>query len=135
MIYKVYRNLNNGLISIAERSSGLVVAHCDSVTLRRVSFRVSAKGRQRVIDEGRKNVHAFVIGRVIDAANVRPYKGRNLDTGLSIIEDDDMPVSVTYNPFKVAQFVQRKTGVPVFTAQYAKIDKSGNIQIMPVSFH
>lgn len=125
MIYKVYRNINNGLISIAERRSGLVVAHCDSVTMQSVAFRVSDKGRQRVIKEQRKNVHAFAIGRVIDVEGLRPYKGRNLDSGLSVVEDSDMPTVITYNPYKAAQFVEMETSKPVFRAQFAKIHRTG----------
>lgn len=132
MIYKVYRNLNNGLISIAERSSGLVVAHCDSVTLKSVAFRVSDKGRERVVKEGRKNVHAFAFGYVVDYEGLKSYKGRNLQITLALIDDEELTGSVTYNPFKYRSFVEPRTSKPVFRSKLAKIEKSGRIKIKPI---
>ena len=57
---KVYWNLHRNCYSVQQ--NGLVVCHADKVELKNVTFKVNEKGRQRVIKEGRKNVHAFVIG-------------------------------------------------------------------------
>lgn len=57
-----YRNLNRGGYSLVQ--GDLVVAHADDVTLVNASFVVRESGRQRVLAEGVKNVHAFVVGRV-----------------------------------------------------------------------
>jgi hypothetical protein len=61
----VYRNLmrTDGVwYSLLQR--GLVVAHATDVALSRVRFIVREGGRQRVLAEGVKNVHAFVVGRL-----------------------------------------------------------------------
>jgi hypothetical protein len=42
----------------------LVVAHTNEVILVNASFIVRESGRRRVLTEGVKNVHAFVVGRV-----------------------------------------------------------------------
>ena len=57
---KVYWNLHRNCYSVQQ--NGLVVCHADKVELKDVTFKVNEKGRQRVLKEGRKNVHAFVIG-------------------------------------------------------------------------
>jgi hypothetical protein len=59
---KVYYNLHNGLFSIKCKESGLVLAHGEHIQIKDPVFKVSEKGRQRVLAEGKKNVHAYVIG-------------------------------------------------------------------------
>lgn len=59
---KVYFNLHKKCFSIQDAKTGLVVAHADAVNLKDVSFKVSESGRQRVLREKKKNVHAFVVG-------------------------------------------------------------------------
>lgn len=63
----VYYNLRKHLWSIKALdgpSKGRVVAHADKVLVRDATFRVSEAGRQRVIRERRKNVHAGVVGHL-----------------------------------------------------------------------
>ena len=60
----IYKNLHNGLFSV--KQGGLVVAHVASVTLTNVHFKVSEAGRQRVLRDKQKNVHAFVVGMIKD---------------------------------------------------------------------
>lgn len=57
---KVYWNFHRKCFSVQVR--GRVVAHCTSLALLHAHFQVSAAGRARVLREGRKNVHAFIIG-------------------------------------------------------------------------
>ena len=67
---EVYRNLHKGCYSIRALSGedkGRVIDHVQSITLRDVSFVVQPAGRNRVLEEKRKNVHAFVRGTVTDA--------------------------------------------------------------------
>jgi len=62
---RVYRNLHKDCWSIQQKNTKgrwLVVAHTDSITLRDCELRVSEAGRQRVLKEGRKNVHAYIQG-------------------------------------------------------------------------
>jgi len=65
----VYRNLGNASKErYSIRQGGLVVGHADEVYLRDCEFRVSEAGRQRVLQEGRKNVHAYIKGRTLSGA-------------------------------------------------------------------
>lgn len=77
---KVYYNLHKKCYSI--QSNGLVVAHADSLKLDDATFKVSEKGRQRVLAEKRKNVHAFVVGAFVVKNKMTPNE------------------NVYYNPYK-----------------------------------
>lgn len=103
----VYRNLANGCWSV--KVSGLVALHADTVLLRNAEFVVSEAGRQRVLKERRKNVHAGVRGEVVWASviNVRhPFFGMHKHR----LQDlSDVPVlrdgvGVTYNPYESGFF-------------------------------
>lgn len=65
----VYRNLRSGKKcgrwSIMQ--DGLVVGHAGDVSLVNARFLVREAGRQRAIRENRRNVHAFVIGTLVDS--------------------------------------------------------------------
>ena len=61
----VYRNLTKGCWSIRARRGkykGKVVAHADMLNLWECFFHVSEAGRQRVLSEKKKTVHAWVTG-------------------------------------------------------------------------
>tara|TARA_R110000744_G_scaffold299835_1_gene409183 strand:- start:65 stop:487 length:423 start_codon:yes stop_codon:yes gene_type:complete len=133
----VYRNLHNGLISIKDVGTGLVLGHADAIDLQGATFIVREAGRQRVIKEKRKNVHAFVRGRVVDVLNFKPFKGRE-----PIMEDNSgwnctiLPyrgsllrtnTMVSYNPYKAAHFVT-PTGDKVDYANLCTIQSNGKIQ-------
>ena len=64
----VYRNLHQACWSVRAtngRDSGLVIAHADEIAMRDVDFVVNESGRQRVLSEGRKNVHAGIVGEFV----------------------------------------------------------------------
>lgn len=107
--FDVYRNLNNGKLSLrgVDVHNRLVVDHTDRVLLTNCEFKVSESGRQKVIENNRKNVHATVRGEV------REFESTTLDTEL------------TYNPFKFESFVTRDEHTPVHTAEKVCIDVSG----------
>jgi hypothetical protein len=84
-----------------ERQTRRVVRHCSTVVVEQAEFKVSKKGRERVLREKSKNVHAFVCGTVCED---RP------------IPELDTLVAVTYNPYKYATFVRRDTEEPVHNA-------------------
>jgi len=64
MKVRVYYNLHKRRLSVQEKVNGRwkVVNHVDTIHLKNVDFRVSQAGRQRVLQQKRKNVHAFIIG-------------------------------------------------------------------------
>ena len=99
----VYFNLHKLLWSVRALEGpdkGRVIQHAHEVHLVDCTFKVSEAGRQRVLSERRKNVHAGVVGRLADAAPA------NMPAGLR----------VTYNPYKYATFVLADTVEPVHAA-------------------
>lgn len=107
---KVYRNLNNGLLSIVDTSTDLVLGYCEAIQLFNVTFKVSQKGRERVLKEKRKNVHAYVLGYVEDTVN-----GFNATS------------EATYNPYKYESFVDVKTKEEISQAHKVQVHMSGRI--------
>lgn len=106
----VYLNLHRDCVSVRSRESedyGTVVAHRPKVTVEDVSFVVQPSGRQKCIEEGVKNVHAFVRGKWND--NRRVLMGER----------------VTYNPFEYQQFVHAEDERPVASAEVAMITRKG----------
>jgi hypothetical protein len=80
-------------------STALKLSNCE--------FKVSEAGRQRVLKEQRKNVHAGVVGNVV-AIDIT-------------IDDLDNPLNeltqLTYNPYKYNSFVIKETEQPVKFAE------------------
>ena len=105
---EVYFNLHKKMLSV--RVNGKVVAHAPAITLENPTFHVSEAGRQRVLKNRRKNVHAWVRG---DWNNY-------LHTGTSHIIPENS-VEVTYNPYKFSTFVLAKDGTPIKNARYVAI--------------
>lgn len=101
----VYYNLHKHTFSV--QKSGLVLLHVDYIKLKDVEFRVRSGGREKVNLEKRKNVHAFVIGNVVDFCEY-PCE--------SIPEETDGKV-ITYNPYIHKSFVVKETGEPIFNAE------------------
>ena len=101
----VYYNLHKHTFSVTYDSK--VIMYADYVKLDDVEFRVRKGGKERVRSEKSKNVHAFVIGRLLDYCEYP-------------CEDIPSPSSdkvVTYNPYKHDTFVFKNTEEPVYYAQ------------------
>jgi len=115
MRVEVYFNLHKKTFSVRSARSGRVILHTDKVHIANPEFVVRQSGRNRVLSEGRKNVHAFVRGDVTFFTDTnRP----TLDT-------------LTYNPYKYASFVDKQTEEPVYEASRAWLtvtDKIPTIQ-------
>jgi hypothetical protein len=77
-LYKVYRNLHNGKLSI-KNSCGLVAGHCDSIILTTVKFKVNRKGIARIQKKKRKEVIATANGNILSVSGFVPFKGRNVE--------------------------------------------------------
>lgn len=58
---RCYRNLHTGLWSVKQ---GVVRFHTSEIVLTNAKFIVNETGRQRVLREQRKNVHAYVVGYI-----------------------------------------------------------------------
>jgi len=107
----VYFNLHKKLFSVRDHITGIVVGHTDMIALENVTFKVSEAGRQRVLREKRKNVHAGVMG---------------------IVKDFPCPVAWStafYNPYKYESFVDIN-GQKLSTASLVVLIKRPKAQIL-----
>ena len=106
---QVYYNLLKKCLSI--RHKGKVIEHAQEVTLTDARFHVQQAGRERVLKQKRKNVHAYISGKLKESfwftqspSYVWTAKQR-----------------VTYNPYKYKNFVDKKTLEPVTSAEVVHI--------------
>ena len=101
---RIYRNLNNGTMSIQvkDNKSWKVVGHVTNAIVRDVRFHIQEGGRQRVIREQRKNVHAWGEGILI---------GQFSDSVVA-------PIALGYDPYTNATFVQRGTKNAIAKCSY-----------------
>jgi len=91
---EVYRNLHKKCWSV--RQGGKVKVHTSYICLQDVNFVVQPAGREKVLREQKKNVHAFVKGYLISHKTINDGW-----RGLSIAWTMDV---VTYNPYKHPYF-------------------------------
>ena len=107
MKVKVYYNLHKNcysIVSLEKEDYGRVIKHENCVALFDAQFRVSEKGRQRVLREKTKNVHAYVVGNWLGHLNDE-------------ITISGLPIKLaTYNPYKYGSFVDAKSKKPLTKA-------------------
>jgi len=107
----VYFNLRKKVFSVRAlegAKKGLVVAHVNRILIDEPEFVVSEAGRQRVLREQQKNVHAGVRG--------------TWTAWVDGIERWDYLTPVTYNPYLYSTFVEKSTLAPVHKATFAVLD-------------
>lgn len=110
---RVFRNWKHDCYSIMQ--DGRLKASARQVRLCDVEFRVRESGRQRMLQNRRKNVHAYAIGRLLDF--VHPDDGRSLE-GMA-------GRGIYYNPYEFPSFVDGETRAPVTFASAARFDEAG----------
>jgi hypothetical protein len=111
---KVYYNLHKHTFSV--QKNNIVVLHADYVKLNNVEFRVRQRGMEKVRQEKSKNVHAFVIGNLVD------YCKYPCDE----IPEEPTGNIVTYNPYRFDSFVYQDTELPVYNATEVDLINSRN---------
>ena len=110
----VYYNLHKHTFSVTYDSK--VIIHADYVKLEDAEFRVRPGGKEKVRSEKSKNVHAFVIGKLLDYCEY---------------PCDNLPITnfgkiVTYNPYKYDSFVYKNDKRPVYHAKEVDMVNSSN---------
>ena len=116
MKVEIYFNLHKRLFSIRERH-GKVIAHKKWVGLVRPTFIVQQGGREKVLRDKSKNVHAFVRPESIwgDSSTTDTY----LLSKANGVPDFDQTLTdyttVRYNPYKYTSFVDENED-PIFEA-------------------
>ena len=101
----IYYNLHKSCWSVMQ--DGLVVGHAKELFLDASEFRVRPGGHRKVLQEKRKNVHAFVVTNGI--VSLSSYGPEDLGA-------DSKFRQVKYNPYKAGHFVYADTGEKAETA-------------------
>ena len=114
MRVEVYRNLHTGLMSVRE-AHGRVLTHEERVFIGFPKFVVQPAGREKVLREQRKNVHAFVRGVCLG------FSEGNLSGFTGYTEWRQ----ATYNPYKFDCFVDKETEAPLYSATHAVVTTTG----------
>lgn len=112
---RVYWNTRLSCFSVQKYSLDLhrwhLWYHCDQVSLKNCQFKVWEESRKRCLREGRKNVHAFVIGTLIP----------------TIPCNQDKWQLVRYNPYECGSFT--KNGIPIHGAYWTYLER-GSIYLV-----
>lgn len=111
----VYFNLHKRVFSVKAlegKDKGRVIGHRTSLALDSPTFKVSEAGRQRVIREKRKNVHAGVVGYITS-----PYDWS---------KEEVQWTAVLYNPYLFSSFVTFN-GKPVHKARFANMNINNGV--------
>lgn len=126
-MYRIYRNLHNGLLSIQCIKTKRVCGYASSVTLKHAKFSVNQRGRELVIKTKQKNVHAFVIGSILSVNGFISRKDRTITSvsGNPVFKN----IIVTYNPYKYSTFVSVETQQMISMSMYCEVHSSGKILI------
>jgi hypothetical protein len=101
----VYYNLHKHTFSVSYQ--GKVIIHADYVKLQDVEFRVRQGGKEKVRGEKRKNVHAFVIGTLVEFCEYPCFE----------IPEPPSEDVVTYDPYKYDSFVNKFSQEPIYFAK------------------
>lgn len=88
--------------------AGTGAEYFGTVALTNVRFRVSKPGRQRTLDTGVRNVHAWVIGDVLNTENRQSHPKK-----------PGVWRKAYYSPYQTETFIDRDTKVPVHSAKAA----------------
>jgi len=104
----VYYNLHKHTWSIRDCKTRRVIGHSKRVVLYDVKPKVSQAGRERVLREGRKNVHAGLEGTLLES---------HLKW-----DSEAKPKPITYNPYKYETFVYAKNGKEFTGSFYAILE-------------
>lgn len=114
----VYYNLHKHIWSIKAlegKDKGKVIAHSEFVSLFDALPKVSEKGRQRVIRENKKNVHAGIVGELVFA-------------DMPMVNFDKVKY-LTYNPYKYNTFIDKETKRPFACAQWCYLGSDRKVVV------
>ena len=107
---RCYWNLHRHMWSVQDYATRRIIGHAYKVLLRDVAFTVSEAGRQRVLRDKRKNVHAFAVG-YLEAADWLTFEPFRLDWQTTRRANDayarfaaECGQRVSYNPYKAGHF-------------------------------
>ena len=117
----VYWNLHRGMWSIKALEGpdkGKVISRREKIVLADVEGKVSEAGRQRVLRERKKNVHAGMVGTLCDDDRHRTAEA------IRYIGD-----RVTYSPYKYTGFVHTVDESPFEGSAWAYLNAWGRVYV------
>lgn len=100
----VYRNLHRKCLSVKSAETGVIIAYVQTIALADARFRVSEAGRERVIKERRKNVHAWIEGTWLRDHRTPSIKGCR---------------RVFYDPYRIGAFIEQGSSKPCVSSPSA----------------
>jgi len=100
---QVYYNLHKKCLSV--RYKGIVIAHTRQIVLTDAKFHVQPAGREKVLREKKKNVHAYVSGKLKESF-------QDIWTAKQY---------VSYNPYKNKTFIDKLTNKTITSAEVVHI--------------
>jgi len=118
-LVKVRCNLRTGGWSIMAAKGKMrdrVVAHADELRLADVEFRVSEAQRQRALETGQRNVHAFAVGTLLDPGAHRKANANGTTA-----------TRATYRYKRCGTFVTANYEDAVYHAAYADFGPDGQM--------
>lgn len=110
MKVRVYRNLHKRCFSVQDYKTKRVIDRIGSGLILNPIFKVSQAGRDRVVREKRKNVHAFIVGCYEKCNGIIDIASNNL-------------IRITYDPYI-------HDGFGCYTDGKFKVVKSANYAIL-----
>jgi len=113
MRVEVYFNLHKKLFSVRDCKTGRVVHHTHLIWIEDPVFVVRKAGREKVLREKKKNVHAFVRGTWFKVQS-------DLDVS-RLIDHQACSDEVTYNPYKYDSFVTKHDAEPIDFGRLASL--------------
>lgn len=140
----VYRNLHRKMWSIQSREGktrGRIIGYAKALGLNDAKTKVDQKGRQRVIKDRVKNVHAGILGDLIAVFDFKERREKPfemwgiLDLSLedckrhfgegSIFAKDPNFLVVEYDPYKMENFRFKESGLTAHGAKTARFFEDG----------
>jgi len=94
---------------------GVLHASARQVRLADVEFLVRESGRQRMLRDKKKNIHAYAVGHLVDW--VHPEDSRDL----TVVDGR----RVFYDAYRFATFVDIDSHAPVLASSDVRLDESG----------
>jgi hypothetical protein len=91
----------------------LVIGYSNYVLLKDADFKVSLAGRERTLREGRRNVHAYVLGTLVA---LRPPK-------YDLFSVHGYWRKVRYNPYVAGYFFNAETGSKVESSERVRLEQ------------
>ena len=108
MKVEVYRNLHKNCWSVRDNKTGKVIDHVDNIHIKDADLVVRKAGREKVLREKRKNVHAFVRGTIENCSSWHNEQ-------------------IAYNPYKYDSFVLVESTEPIFHADHIYLNDNGEV--------